>query len=173
MTIGLGNKFAFQWQNQSPKTKKVPFIITDGSSILGTGSGNAKITANQFNILYSLDKRVAAFIGYTQAKNELEGSGTFMGVPFGGTIPGKNVNGWQAGFTGTFPLSDKFVGYGTLGFGDKIENIELGIAYQFSKNAELNLFYKSVKYKELQYEDANWKYDLKFSGPGIGLTFKF
>lgn len=173
LTIGLGNRFAFQWQNQTSKTKTTGLLGTSGSTVVLNATGTAKVTANQFNILYSLDKNCAVFAGYTQAKNELDGSGSFLGSAFSGTQGGKTVNGWQAGFTGSFPLGNNFVGYGTIGFGNKIENIEVGFAYQFSKNAELNLFYKSTKYKDLQYDGADWKYDMKVKGPGVGLTFKF
>ncbi|HWQ62644.1 MAG TPA: hypothetical protein VN521_10050, partial [Negativicutes bacterium] len=172
LTIGLGNKFAFQWQNQTAKSKDYSGSVTDGVNVL-SGSTNSKLTANQFNILYSLDKNVAAFVGYTQAKNEFDLRGTLNGSSFSGTVAGKTVNGWQAGFTGSFPLGDKFSGYGTLGFGNKITCVEVGLSYQFSKDAELNLFYKSTEYKDLQFEGASAKYDLKVNGPGIGVTFKF
>ncbi len=172
LTIGLGNKFAFQWQNQTAKSKDYSGTITDGINT-ASGTVNTKLTANQFNILYSLDKNVAAFVGYTQAKNEIDYRGTLNGVPGSGTISGKNVNGWQAGFTGSFPMGDKLSGYGTLGFGNKIVNLEFGLSYEFSKNAELNLFYKHTEYKDLQFEGSSAKYDVKVKGPGIGLTFKF
>jgi len=172
LTIGLGDKFGFQWQNQTAKSKNYSGTITVGGNVL-TGSANTKLTANQFNILYSLDKSVVAFVGYTQAKNEIDLRGTYNGNPFSGTIAGKTVNGWQAGFAGSFPLGDKFFGYGSVGFGNKITSFEIGITYEFSKNAELNLFYKSTEYKDLQFKGEPDKYDLKVDGPGIGLTFKF
>ncbi len=172
LTIGLGNKFAFQWQNQNAKSKDYSGTFTNGVDVL-SGSLNSKLTANQFNILYSVDKNVAAFVGYTQAKNEFDVNGTYNGTPFGGTVSGKMVNGWQLGFTGSFPMGKNMSGYGTLGFGNKITNIEIGIAYEFAKNAELNLFYKSTEYKDLEFDGVSDKYDLKVKGPGVGVTFKF
>ncbi len=172
LTFGLGNKFAFQWLNQASKTKTYSFTITDGSDTI-TGSGHSKLTANQFNLLYLLDKNIAGFVGYTQAKNNVYGSGTYDGVPFTDNIPGKTVKGWQAGFTGAFPLGEKLTGYGTVGLGNKIESFEFGVAYELSKNAELNLFYKTVNYKDLQFQDDDDKYNLRVKGPGVGLTLKF
>jgi predicted porin len=70
-------------------------------------------------------------------------------------------------------MGNNLTGYGTIGFGNKIETFEFGVAYEFSKNTELNLFYKSTKYKDLEFDGASLKYDLKVDGPGFGVTFKF
>jgi predicted porin len=84
----------------------------------------------------------------------------------------QDLNGWQAGFADHSRLATSFsVRVG--GFGNKITSFEIGITYEFSKNAELNLFYKSTEYKDLQFKGEPDKYDLKVDGPGIGLTFKF
>lgn len=172
ITFGLGNKFAFQWLNQNSKSKTYSGTISDGVDT-ATGSVYTKLTANQFNLLYKLDKNFATFAGFTQAKNDLTVNGTFNGSAFSGTAGGKTINGWQLGFVGSFPMGENFTGYGTVGFGNKIENFEVGVSYAMAKNTELNLFYKSVKYKDLEFEDADGKYDLKVDGLGAGITFKF
>lgn len=159
LTVGLGNRFALQWLNQSAKSKDFYDVY------------NATLTANQFNLLYSLDKNVAAFVGYTRTKND-------VGIYTYETLNGKTISGWQAGLTGSVPLGDKFSGYGTVGVGNKITSYEAGVAYEFAKNLEVNLFYKYAKYKDLEfnYDILNYiygSYDLKVKGPGIGVTYKF
>jgi hypothetical protein len=69
LTLGLGNNFAFQWQKSTAKSKLFG-TLSDGVNT-ATGSMNTKLTANQFNILYKLEKNFIAFVGYTQAKNEM------------------------------------------------------------------------------------------------------
>ncbi len=93
LTIGLSNKFAFQWQNQNATSKRNSGPFTIGGDTITLHGNKSKTTANQFNVLYSLDKSFAGFIGYTQAKNEIDGLVTDNGNLYR-LFPGKTVNGW-------------------------------------------------------------------------------
>ncbi len=172
LTFGLGNKFAFQWATQNSKSKDYSGTVTYGLNT-ATGSIHTDLNANQFNVLYQLDKNVSAFVGYTQAKNDVVANGTINGVAINGTAGGKTVNGWQVGLQGSTPLSDKVTGYGIVGVGSKINSFEAGISYAFAPNTELNVFYKNTKYKDLEFDAAPGKYDVQVDGLGVGVTFKF
>lgn len=122
ITIGLGNNFAFQFQNQTADSKS--YYFSDPSTPF---TANTETNANQFNLLYKLDNNVSAFVGYVNAKTDVKLSGSE-------TISGKRVNGWQVGLVASTPLAEKLTGYGSVGFGSKIENFEIGLGYALSKN---------------------------------------
>ncbi|MDT8902402.1 hypothetical protein [Anaeroselena agilis] len=174
LTFGLGDKFALQIAHQKANSK----LFTAANQTLTVSNGNTETTANQINILYKLDKNFAAFAGYTHSRTDLTFSagsiikGRYFFV--GSSAQGKNANGYQIGFVASAPLGDRLTGYAVAGVGNRIENFEFGVGYALAANTELNLYYRSTKHKDLEFHNiTDYKYDLKISGIGYGLTFKF
>lgn len=162
VTVGLGKKFAFQYANQHVKSNI--------NNIIAGGPNYTDLTANHFNLLYQLDKNVAVFAGYARAANDIVALPPLPSM----TVEGRTASSCQFGVVGSFPLGKKLTAYGIAGFGPHIDSLEAGLGYDFTKNTELNVFYKSVKYKELEYNTIpDYKIDIKARGMGLGLTFKF
>ena len=175
LTVGLGNKFAFQYKNNHGDSKK--YLVNDiiyGYAINGTI--HSELKAQEFNMLYKVDKSLSAFLGYTTAKASLHASGTVDGQPAAGSLAGNSANGYQVGLIGTTLIGDKAVAYGVLGIGNKISSYEIGLSYEVAKDIDLNIFYKDTKYKKLKLEyngTQSGEFDYKASGIGYGVTFKF
>jgi len=151
ITFGLGNKWAFQYRNFEPKSDNTR--IEDDDLTL-------KLATNEFNLLYKLDKNVAAFAGYVTMK----GTMTLVG---GESDSSDTKKMWQGGVMATAPLGEKLNLWGMVGAGNNLTNWEAGMGYAFSPNAELNVNYRMIKVDELS--GAN----VKAKGLGFGLTFKW
>lgn len=175
LTVGLGNNFAFQYKNNRGDSKDYPInTVVSGYAI--NGSISSELKAQEFNMLYKVDKNLSAFIGYTDAKASIQASGTVNGIPSAGEISGKSVKGYQVGLIATTALDDKTTAYGVLGLGNKINSYEIGLGYALSKDVDLNLFYNDTKYKGLTLESngvESGEFDYKVKGFGYGVTFKF
>lgn len=152
LTLGLGGKWGFQFRNFQPQSADTYFGIPVNV--------NVKLETNEFNVLYKLDKNVAAFAGYVTAK----GTEEFVGV-FSASSDRKNM--WQVGVVATAPLGDKTTFWASAAAGNDLINWEVGIGYAFSPNCEFN-----VNYRELKVDDLSGV-DMKSKGLGFGLTFKF
>lgn len=158
ITYGLGNKLAIQYVRNSVKT--------DTTYLTSSIFFRDDVTVQQANILYKIGDNSSAFVGFTQGKDNL--------VTSGGTIDGKNVNGYQVGLQEIIPINEKLSSYGIVSIGNKITNYEIGLTQKIVPNLELNVFYKSMKYKDLEYKDIpGFTFDGKAEGLGIGATFKF
>jgi predicted porin len=151
ITVGLGNNFALQYRNFEPKSADTRF-----SGIITTG----KIATNEFNVLYKLDKNVAAFAGYASAKGTMEIFGY-------GSTSSDTKNLWQVGLVGSTAIADKTTLWGSVAAGSNLTNWEVGVSYAFTPNLELNVNYREVKVDDLQ------GVDVKAKGLGLGVTFKF
>lgn len=164
-TIALGNKFAFQYKNSNQKTKDHSLTLTNPPLTINVA--RTEIEAQEYNILYKIDKGFAAFAGITNAKASITGISNPV------SYPGKSISGYQVGIIGNTPIGKNLNAYGIIGVGDKITSFEFGVGYEIAKNTELNLFYKDAKYKDLEVQTLNGKSDATVKGMGYGLTFKF
>lgn len=161
LTYGLGNNFAIQYNYSTADTKDYTGTIS-GFPITGHGSLNSQ----EFNVLYKLDNNLSAFIGATRTTNDIDTSL--------GSIAGKSSNGYQVGFIDTTKIADKTNLYGIVAAGNKLASYTIGVSQALGGNTEFNLFYKTVKYKGLEYDGiGGYEYDYKVKGLGCGLTYKF
>jgi len=171
LTVGLGHKWAIQYQHDSIDSKSM--------GIYGY-SGSLQGKAEAVNVLYKLDKNVAAFAGWTKATADISGSDLSTA---GITVDVSKINGYQAGFVGTLPLQKNLTAFSTVGFGNKITNYELGMAYQLDKNLEFNVGYRYTKYKgneTVSYSSSYGSYiidsgtdNFTIKGMECGITYKF
>ncbi len=175
VTIGLGNKMAFQYRNDAADSKSYTF----GGSVYGiaiNGEIHGDFKAQEYNLLYKIDKNLTALVGLTNAKGSLKASGTIGGQPGSIDFSGKDSNGYQVGLIGTTKLAEKANAYGIISAGNKITNYEVGVSYEFTKNAEFNLFYRDTTYKGIKVTYGGVDspdFDYKAKGMGYGITYKF
>lgn len=155
-TIGLGNGFAFQYKRDNADSKNY--------TNLGV-TAHTELQSNQYNLLYQLNPNVSAFAGLTNTKAQIKSTVQ--------DIDGKNDVGYQVGFIGSVPIADKTTAYGSLGYGNKIEDYEVGLGYEVAKNTELNVGYKDTKFKKLTLQDSDYEFDYRANGLTYGLTYKF
>lgn len=161
VTVGLGNNFAFEYQNFNPKSKDYNAF---GATI------NGKLNTQEFNILYKVDKNLTAFTGINTVKSTYEVSGA--------ELSGKNKTNWQVGVTGQIDLADKITGYATIAAGHDSNYWKIGASYALDKNLDFNLFYAENKYNDVKYNGiiaSTWgnTADYTIKGIGYGLTYKF
>lgn len=157
-TFGLGNKWAVQYRYFQPESDKTYIYPV---------AGTFKLATNEFNVLYKLDKNLAAFAGYANAKGTLAGSvDTEEGV-LEGSASSSTKDLWQLGLVGTAALGDKTTLWASVGAGSDLTNWEAGIGYAFTPKCEFNVSYREFKVNDLDGADV------KAKGLGFGLTFKF
>lgn len=172
ITVGLGNNFAFQYRNfesKSGDTSLGKVYVNDHPT---WPSLNSKITFNEYNILYKLDKNVAAFAGLLSAKGTLNLSGGVDGYTlYNGSLPTDTKNYWQVGLVGSTKIANKTTLWGSVGVGSNLTNWEVGVSYEFAPSWEFNVNYRDVEAKKLAYSGCN--VDAKAKGLGLGITYKF
>lgn len=161
LTVGLGNKFAFEYKNFNPKSK-------DYNTILGTANG--KLNTQEFNILYKADDNFTIFTGFNKVKSSYDIAGH--------DLDGDSKTNWQIGVTGQTKLSDKITGYATVAAGKDSNAWKIGAAYAIDKNLDFNLFYAENKYDKVKYNNiiaAGFGNDADYTikGMGYGVTYKF
>ncbi|MCX7781078.1 MAG: hypothetical protein N2491_09235 [Negativicutes bacterium] len=183
ITFGLGNNFAAQYRQYSPKSENFWNLLYENyyDSYYPEYSPYvvAKVRANEYNLLYKAGKNITVFTGLVKATASLDGNYSYCPLHLTGerTAPGKKI--WQLGATGVTQIADKTTLYGTLAGGKDYSNWEVGVAYKLGKNMEWDVSYRSVKFKDLNglqslghYGDVVFK-DWEFKGLGTGITVKF
>lgn len=177
ITLGLGNKWAFQYRNFEPKSKDMSAWVYDPEYDMDIyGQVNTKLAFNEFNVLYKLDKNVAALAGMVTAKatanfsgrayqeGGYEGSGSF-------STSTNTKNLWQVGLVASTELAPKTTLYGMAAAGANLTNFAVGVSYEFAPNLELDVNYRTIEAKKLKYEGVEG--DVKAQGFGFGITYKF
>lgn len=154
LTAGLGNKWAIQYRYANPVSKD--YAIPDGDSVFNFHAG---VRSQEVNVLYQLDKNLSAFVGWHQAKLTSN------------VGDGDSKNTWQLGLIGTTEIAKKTTLYGIVGAGGSLFNAEAGVAYAFTKDLDLNLFYRYKRMDDLKAGDA--KVDTNVKGFGLGMTYRF
>lgn len=147
-TFGLGNKWAVQYRYFQPESDKTFGVVT------------LKLATNEFNVLYKLDKNLAAFAGYANAKGTLAVDGI-------GSSSSSTKDLWQLGLVGTAAIGDKTTLWASVGAGSDLTNWEAGIGYAFTPKCEFNVSYREFKVNDLD------GVDVKAKGLGFGVTFKY
>ncbi|MDT8900929.1 outer membrane beta-barrel protein [Anaeroselena agilis] len=157
VTIGIADKWGIQYRQWD----------TTGKTWTNQG-GNPETDKAYFkeaNILYTLDKNLAAYIGFTQSKLTIEEGATTYG--------GKNKNKVQVGLIGKAPLGNNLTGYASIGAGSDLFNWEVGLSTKVWENAEFNVSYRGVKVNKLELDNLTPKFDYDVKGFGFGLNVKF
>lgn len=165
ITAGLGNHWAIEYKNFSPKTKNTDY--------LGISTFNTKLQTNEINVYYQVDKTTSFFTGITQAKAKQWSAGT-TDVE-GGTVNTDRKNIWQIGVSTSTPISSSSNIFAAAALGKDLAAYKIGISYQLDKNWELNTYYGYNKYKGLKWDDgySNDRSTFTAEGIGYGVTYKF
>ncbi len=158
LTTGLGGNWAFQYRQFNPETAD----YTTFGRVQRFG-----IKSQEFNVLYKIDKGVAAFVGWYQT------SYSYDSVNANTTASNKNVA--QAGLVGTAQIAAKTRLYGVVGVGKDLVNYEVGVAYEIAKGLDFNLVYRYKKVENLDDTTFGLRYkdDVTAKGLGYGITYKF
>ncbi len=154
-TFGLGNKWAVQYRYFQPESDKTFGVVT------------LKLATNEFNVLYKLDKNLAAFAGYANAKGTLSASAVSEERVTGDSASSSTKDLWQLGLIGSTALGDKTTLWASVGAGSDLTNWEAGIGYAFTPKCEFNVSYREFKVNDLD------GVDVKAKGLGFGVTFKY
>lgn len=174
VTYGLSDKWAVQYKYADNKSKNYTFEYIEPDDY-EKATLNARLSANEFNVLYQLDPNIAAYVGWVRATTKINGSyiagpGADNITESGSDTEKQSKNGYQVGIITKIRLGDNLNGWAAVGAGNKITSYEIGLGYDLSKNAEWNVFYRNVKYKDF---NIDGKMDIKTTGIGTGVTFKF
>ena len=124
------------------------------------------MNTNEFNVLYKLDKNVAALAGWVNAK------GTFsdtLGYINGST---NTQNLWQIGAVASTAIADKTTLWGSAAVGNNLTNYEVGVSYEFSPGWEFNVNYRDLELRNFSFLRYTGL-ELKGKGTGFGVTYKF
>ena len=158
ITAGLGNKWAIQYRYANPVTKDYAYHFHySGDCYYGTG--HAGIRSQEVNVLYQFDKNLSGFVGWHQAKITSS------------VIDGDTKNTWQVGLIGTTEIAKKTTLYGIVGAGSSLLSAEAGVAYAFTKDLDLNLFYRYKRMDDLKI--VGHGVDTTVKGFGLGVTYRF
>ena len=167
VTFGLGNNFAFEYRNFEPTSKNFSLYNVGGLPGVNVYQ-NLKLATNEFNVLYKVDKNVAAFAGYmtTKATWSASANSPLITFPHGPTLS-DSQNLYQIGVVGSSVIAPKTTLWGSVAVGNhSLTNWEVGVGYEFATNLEFNVNYREIK--------ANVQNnDFKTNGLGYGITLKF
>ena len=157
-TLGLGNKFAAQYNYFNPRT---PNVVSYSSF-----DGYYQTKVSQFNILYKLNNNFSAFIGYT--------TGTFSVVTDFHSYKQNSEFSEQCfniGLQGIKQIAPKTTLWGSVNGGKNIMDYKIGVGYQIRPNLDFNVDYRNFKIKNVNVYSNNIEVTSK--GLGLGLTYKY
>jgi len=162
LTFGLGNKFAVQYRNFEP---------TSADTTWGGDVGTFKLTTNEVNVLYKLDKNIAILAGWVNAKGYAQDN-----TNSGGSNGFNTKNLWQVGVVASTAIAKKTTLWGGIAVGKDLTNYEVGIGYEISHGWEFNVNYRDLDLKKFNSSDdeVGWSnVGLNAKGLGVGITNKF
>lgn len=173
VTVGLGNKFAFQYNSFRPSGtgRSHADMNFAGLNWLADVTSRTELSTQQFNILYKMDDNISVFTGVFHGKIDFDGYFDPPGMHFYG-IAERNI--WQLGLVGSTKLGDKTTLYGTVGVGKDLTNWTAGLSYAVASHTEVNLSYRKLKVKDFDFfGNGIHSMDGEASGLGLGVTHKF
>ena len=160
LTFGLNNKFALQYRYFAPKND-YNFTATGGDA------GTFSLNTNEVNVLYKLDKNVAAFAGLVTTSGSVV---DYTDSSYNTNINRKNY--CQVGLVASTTIADKTTLWGSAAAGQDLDNYGVGIGYEFSPGWEFNIDYRYTHFKALTSE-SGYTGDVTTKGVGYGITYKF
>lgn len=152
INVGLGHKFALQYNGYNPFTEQPDAQI---------GNISYGMDIQEVNLLYQLNKNLSVYAGNHRARY------TRSDLP-----PGPHKNTCQFGLIGSKLIAQNTTLYGVVGGGSDVIKYEIGVSRAFAPHLEFNLNYRYDKVKRLDSTFGNWE-DVSAKGLGYGLTLKF
>ena len=161
-TIGLGNKFAAQYNYFNPRTPNM-----ESTSYFDM---YVATKVSQFNILYKLNNNFSAFMGYNTASFS-----EVVDAHYSGSVYKENFEFsrecFNIGLQGITQIASKTTLWGSVDGGKNIMEYKVGVGYQISPDLDFNVDYRNFKLKNVAYNYNN--YDFTSKGLGFGLTYKY
>lgn len=206
LTIGIGNRWAIQYRQYNPKGEiwsgtfgfnlpqtgdyQPTAVTTDGHDVNIGLAFTGKIRADEYNLLYGLNKNWAAFVGVVTTKAGIETglSGSGGGVSGSLSIPelwSEDKNHFQFGVVGSYKIAPKTHFWGLASFAGDYRNWEAGISYDVGKDIQFNVNYRDTKFDKFKFGSLSVSEggsnivsgkvtsDVTVKGWGFGLTYKF
>jgi len=158
-TLGLGDKFAVQYNGASPKSGR--------NDVESAYCLYVQPKVNQFNVLYKLNDKLSAIIGYTSANY----TGVYDYHYYTNTI-NYNNNCVTFGVLGTSQIAPKTTLWGSVNGGKNIMDYKIGVGYQIRSNIDFNVDYRYYKIENLKTVTESG-FEVYAKGLGIGLTYKY
>lgn len=166
ITVGLGENWGVQYKYADNKGE---LFESDAGLELDS---DLKIKAQEFNVLYQVDKNLTAFLGYTHDKYKNASVISYAGSPLLELSHNTSNSGYQVGVIGRYDLGNRMTGWAGVGFGNKRTTWELGLGYDITDNVEWNISYNDTRFKDLD-SPFGGTFTAKSRGVRTGVTVKF
>ena len=159
-TLGLGGKFAAQYNYFAPKSESL--------SSFTNGEYRLQNKVQQINVLYKLNKNVAASFGYASVgtgflfKNDSYNSDTIY-----------TKSCLTIGILGTTTIAPKINLWGSFIGGKSLTDYKIGIGYAIQPNLDLNVDYRHIKIRDINCNFDGTTSNGNSKGLGLGLTYKY
>lgn len=170
ITCGLGDGWGVQYKYADSKGNEWEDFSSGG--IASTAAFDLRLKAQEFNVLYQVDKNHTAFLGYTHNKHQLDSVATLGGVTLLDFSNTTSNSGYQIGIIGRYDLGNRMTGWASVGLGNKRTTWELGLGYDITDNVEWNISYNDMKFKDLD-SPFGGTFTAKSRGVRTGVTVKF
>ncbi|MEG6584811.1 hypothetical protein [Dendrosporobacter sp. 1207_IL3150] len=172
LTYGIGNNWALQYRQATPKGKLTLIDYSwDDYAVEKPAASKAvindlpfysanltvvnKTRTEEFNVLHKLDKNFSLFTGLVRATPSIQvnaGVEVYPGQAIGGDISfnGHDKNIWQIGIVAVKSLNNDLTAFGTASYGNDYRNFEAGLGYKITKNIEFNVNYRDMKIEDMK-----------------------
>lgn len=167
-TTGLGNRFAIQYNHYNAQSKDTAFPTDYGDGSSYNDNGSLKI--QEFNVLYKADKNISVYTGIAQVKGKINSYGSAYDLA---SFESNNKNKLQFGLIGSAKLADKTTAYAQVGVASDFTNWKLGVSQEVAPNLELNVDYRRVEAKKMNFNGGIGDVDITTKGFGIGVSYKY
>lgn len=167
-TAGVGQGYGIQYRNMKTDSNWAYNGSTDNVS-------KYKAKFQEFNVLKSLSKDSAAFVGAEQVKTDftvqdpLDVTNTFG-------VSSKKKTIWQVGYIGKAALAKDVNVYGIVAIGKDLTNYDFGVSKKLGDTIELNVGYREKKIKNVDlYDDAvgDFRHEITAHGMYYGMTLTY
>ncbi|EGO65900.1 hypothetical protein [Acetonema longum] len=164
LTVGLNDRFAFQYRYGQFKSKDATVEVSWGGTISPLTTYAAD-KLQDFNLLYKITPNLNLVAGYEYDK-----------VTYGKYVQDASKSVLHAGIAANYPVSDKASLFATLVGGKDVSLIEAGVSYKMSDITALNVCYAERKVNDMDVKipDAgiNSAADYTMTGVTFMLAFK-
>lgn len=137
LTVGLNDRFAFQYRYGQFKSENATVGVTIGAAVVPMTTYAAD-KLHDFNLLYKVSPNLSLIAGYEYDK-----------VTYGKYVEDASKGVLHAGIVATYPVNDKATLFTTLVGGKDVSLIEAGVSYKMSQDTALNVCYAKRKVNDM------------------------
>ena len=169
ITTGLGNNFALQYSGYNVKSKEA-VLYQDATE---TFSMKSQLKTQEINVLYRLNDNLSAYTGLVRLSGNNSVKDVLNNVATEQSFDMNTKNKIQIGLVGSTKIAEKTTAYVQVGLASDYTNWKIGLSQEFAPNLELNVDYRRLEAKNLNYVGTNNSIDATIKGVGFGVTYKF